>query len=126
MTRDMKSTSVSRRARRSAMQWTKLVAEAEATPLSLSDFCDENEISLATMQQWRRRLKTQGQRKNHAQATFLPVRVQRLHTEVGVTNKPPGHIDIVLTNGRLLRLAGAVDTTHLRNILDAVDGDRSC
>jgi hypothetical protein len=121
----MKNTSSARRARRTATQWAKIVDEAESTSLSLPEFCNKNEVSLANLQQWRRRFKKEQAREN-VQTTFVPLRVKQRDEGADAANKTTGCIDIVLANGRMLRIAGAVDPSHLRTVIDAVDGDRPC
>ena len=50
----MKST---RRPRRSAAQWQRLVRQQAASGLSASAFCDRHDLSYASFSQWRRRLR---------------------------------------------------------------------
>ena len=50
----MKST---RRPRRSATQWQRLVSQQAASGLSASAFCDQHDLSYASVIQWRRRLR---------------------------------------------------------------------
>lgn len=50
----MKST---RRPRRSAAQWQRLVSQQAASGQSASAFCDRHDLSYASFIQWRRRLR---------------------------------------------------------------------
>ena len=48
---------VTRRPRRSAAQWQRLVAQQAASGLTASAFCDRHDLSYASFIQWRRRLR---------------------------------------------------------------------
>lgn len=50
----MKST---RRPRRSAAQWQRLVSQQAASGLPVSAFCDRHDLSYTSFIQWRRRLR---------------------------------------------------------------------
>lgn len=49
---------VSRRPRRSAAQWQRLISQQAASGLSASAFCDRRDLSYASFMQWRRRLQS--------------------------------------------------------------------
>ena len=49
---------VSRRPRRSAAQWQRLISQQAASGLSASAFCDRRDLSYASFIQWRRRLQS--------------------------------------------------------------------
>jgi hypothetical protein len=59
--------------------------------------------------------------------TFLPVQVRESQPQrIAVTADDGGAIEVLLNNGRRVRLTGAVDSVVLAQVLAAVEGERRC
>ena len=64
--------SSTRRPRRSAAQWQRLVLQQAMSGLAAPAFCDRHDLSYASFVQWRRRLR-QGEPPVEAEPTAAPV-----------------------------------------------------
>jgi len=58
--------------------------------------------------------------------TFLPLRVREGQADAQTAPSPPqsSSIEVILCNGRRVRIAGAVDSVALARVLDAAEGGR--
>lgn len=64
-----------RRARQSAEEWARLIARFEASGLSAAEFCQQEDLSLATFRRWRSRSATQPSEKTGAASSdFIAVK----------------------------------------------------
>ncbi len=105
-------------------QWRKLVAEAARSGLSTRAFCRERGVTEGQFYGWRRRLngKTQAVAKRRAISaakgpTFALV-------SAGAASLATAGVELVLEDGRRLRIGPGVDAATLRTVLAAVDPPR--
>jgi hypothetical protein len=88
--------------------WRERLARWRQGDATVADFCDGEGVSVASFYAWRRRL--------HAATTpttFVPVRV--------VTPPPPAALEVVLADGRAIRVPAGFDAQHLRAVVAALE-----
>ncbi len=88
-------------------QWQRLVAEQEASGLTVAEFCRRRRISRSHWFAWRRRLNAAGS------ARFVAVRVAEDQPVCRATEVRPG-------GGRSILLEPGLDAVHLRAVLEAL------
>lgn len=105
-------------------QWRKLVAEAARSGRSIRAFCRERGVTEGQFYGWRKRLngKTQGAAKRRALAaatgpTFALV------SERAASLEHAG-VELVLGDGRRLRIGPGVDAATLRTVLAVLEPGR--
>jgi hypothetical protein len=114
--------------RRSRAEWTSEVSEWRGSGLSAADYAKQRGLNRGTLLWWSRKVG-----RNHAEhsaaprsaaapVTFVPVRVREEILESAAGGQ--GSIEIILCNGRRVRVAGAVDGGILGCVLDAAEGAR--
>ena len=98
--------------------WRRMVQRWRHSGRSVRDFCAQQELSEASFYGWRRTLAQRDQRTAAAPPlpAFLPVQV------VPTT---PAPLELVLGNGRLLRVSPGFEAATLRQLL-AVLEEPSC
>ena len=69
----MSATTVTRRARRSRVQWARLVAEHADSGLSAQAFCARHDLGVGTFVRWQRHLNGSQRRRSPATFVELPV-----------------------------------------------------
>lgn len=114
----MKTTSPTR-SRRSAAQWSALVEESEATNLSIREFCEQSNVPIGQLYAWRKKLRTVEPKRSG----FTPVRL------AAATESPQasaGVLEVVLRNGRIIRVTSPVDVHVLRAVVQAVESGAAC
>ena len=106
--------------------WRRALARWRGSGLGIRAFCAENDLSEALFYAWRRtiakrdretvaapskpgRRQSGTRRPRESSPTFLPVHV--------VATSPTSAIEIVLRNGRILRLAADVDPRIVGSLL---------
>jgi transposase len=100
--------------------WRQVLARWRSSGLSVRAYCETQGISLQSFYRWRREL----QRRDRARPQFLPVRVV---AEPVASDGDGGAIEVVLTNGRCLRVRPGFDRATLVRLLDVLgDGGTSC
>ncbi len=110
--------------------WRRALARWRGSGLSVRSYCAENGLSEASFYAWRRTVAERDQegtrptgrrprthRRRASRPTFLPVHV--------VPTSPTAPIEIVLRNGRILRLAVDVDPHIVGSLLALLD-DSPC
>jgi len=113
-------------ARRSREQWVAEVARWRKSGLNSTEYAREHGLNRSTLLGWSFKAgATAVQPETSTPARFLPVRVRDCDSVKSV-NSSPSHIEIVLGNGRLIRVAGAVDASELARVLAAVEGGIGC
>jgi transposase-like protein len=114
-------TRTSSRSRRSAAQWASLVKQYESSSLTVAEFCEQFEVSMARLIHWRDKLRGTDERKERG---FTPVRLHAVAAPPPPT--APSAIELRLTNGRMLRVTGTVDVQTLRAVMQAAEGGTAC
>jgi hypothetical protein len=100
-------------------QWRKLIAEAVRSGRSIREFCRQRRITEPQFYAWRARLngKVQGVARRRAlaagkRATFALVSDKPGELDAG--------IELILAEGRRVRISRGVDEATLRTVLSAV------
>ena len=97
-------------------QWRRRIDQWRASGLSVREFCERHSLASASFYNWRRVL----QRRAAEQPAFVPVQVvaDAVPTLVSV-------LEVILTDGRIVRVAPGFDAATLRQLLAVLEG-RPC
>jgi len=97
-------------------RWRCWVGEWQASGLSLRAFCQRRGLTIASFYAWRRVL----QRRAAEKAAFVPVQVvaDAVPTQASA-------LEVVLADGRAVRVAPGFDVATLRQLLAVLEG-RPC
>ena len=101
-------------------QWQKTIREAARSGLSIREFCRRRQVKESQFYWWQRRLN--GDRRHRA-----PQRQnnKEIPASFALVSNDPGAsdagIELVLQNGRKLRISRGVDEQTLRAVLAAVE-----
>ncbi len=95
--------------------WRQVTREQAGSGLSARAWCRKHRVKEMTFYWWRRELARRG--TEHAQASFVPVHVTNDDTAAGASQ-----IEIMLADGRRVRIAGRVDRQMLADVLAVVEG----
>lgn len=107
--------------------WTKLIGEAARSGLSIREFCRQHKLKESQFHWWQRTLK----RRREERAGHGPKRnggSQDVASFALVSDGPPdveAGIELVLGDGRRLRIGRGVDESTLRTVLAAL-GSAAC
>jgi len=106
---------------RKEQHWRDLIACWQRSGLSVRAFCQRQCLAVPSFYAWRRTLRQRDGQAQPASApvTFVPVQVRHDATE------PPAPLELVLTDGRYLRIPPGFDPAHLRALLCALE-DSPC
>jgi hypothetical protein len=105
-------------------QWQKIIREAACSRMSIREFCRQRGLKESRFYWWQRKFKEPRQQQtrscrgggksaSEAQATFALVSDEPGALDAG--------IELVLSNGRRLRINKGVDEQTLRSVLAAVE-----
>jgi hypothetical protein len=97
-------------------QWRHWIGEWQASGLSVRAFCERRRLTVASFYAWRRVL----QRRDAEKAAFVPVQV----VADAVADRASA-LEVVLTDGRTVRVAPGFDAATLRQLLAVLEG-RPC
>lgn len=107
----------SQRPRVRAAQWAERVSAWQRSGLTLARFAAQNGYNSRRLSWWRWALARRAAPTSaSAGATFVPVRVVATPEATS-----PAAIEIVLGNGRQVRVRGAFDADHLAQVLAAAE-----
>ncbi|MCX5684229.1 MAG: transposase [Planctomycetota bacterium] len=109
-----KTTSKARRAK-----WQKLIAEAACSGRSIREFCRQRRVTEAQFYTWRARLNG----KVHGMARRRAMSATKAATFALVSDTPgelDAGIELILADGRRVRIRRGVDEQTLRTVLAAV------
>jgi transposase len=98
-------------------EWRRWIAQWRASGLSVRDFCDRHGLAAPSFYAWRRRFH---QRDGDTPAV-VPVQF--------VADAPPAQasaLELVLADGRVVRVAPGFDAATLRQLLMALEGEGPC
>jgi hypothetical protein len=98
-------------------QWRGWIGEWRASGLSVRAFCERRGLTTHRFYYWRRVLE----RRRAAKPAFLPVQF--------VADALPAQtsaLELVLANGRSVRVAPGFDEATLRQLLMVLEGEGSC
>ena len=96
--------------------WRRWIGEWQTSGLSARAFCQRRRLTVASFYAWRRVL----QRRDAEKAAFVPVQV----VADAVADRASA-VEVVLTDGRTVRVAPGFDTATLRQVLAVLEG-RPC
>ena len=96
--------------------WRRWIGEWQASGLSARAFGQRRGLTVASFYAWRRVL----QRRDAEKAAFVPVQV----VADAVADRASA-VEVVLTDGRTVRVAPGFDTATLRQVLAVLEG-RPC
>jgi hypothetical protein len=101
---------------RKERQWRRWIDQWRASGLSARAFCAQHRLSTANFYNWRRILE----RRSAEQVVFAPVQVvaDALPTQTSA-------LEVVLADGRAVRVAPGFDAATLRQLLAVLEG-RPC
>jgi hypothetical protein len=102
---------------RKEQQWRRWIGQWRASGLSVRAFCDRRGLAIPSFYAWRRTLE----RRAAQVPAFVPVQV--------VADGLPaqaGGLEVVLRDGRAVRVAPGFDAATLRRLLAVLEGERSC
>jgi hypothetical protein len=102
---------------RKEQRWRRWIAPWRASGLSVRAFCDRHGLALPTFYAWRRALE----RRAAEVPAFVPV-----HVVADGLPAQAGALEVVLLDGRAVRVAPGFDAATLRRLLAVLEGARSC
>ena len=98
--------------------WRQVIARWKRSGLSVRAFCGAEGLNPMTFSGWRRELG----RRDHPPPAFLPVHVVAEATEPSTVG-----IEVVLANGRSVRVSAGFDPRTLVRVVELLEqGGRSC
>src|SRR5262245_10155253 len=102
---------------RKEQHWRDLIARWQRSGLSVRAFCQRQRLAVPSVYAGRRTLRHRDGRGDRAPApvTFVPVQVRH------DTPAPPAALEVILTDGRCLRIPPGFDPAHLRALLCALE-----
>jgi hypothetical protein len=116
-----------RRPNRSRGQWAKEVARWRRSGLKSAEYAAKNDLSQSALLWWSCQVRKGARatrRGGGSRGLFLPVRVT---ADVGAEPQvQTPHLEVVLVNGRRVRVVGDVDLVRVRQLLDAAEGRSGC
>jgi transposase len=100
--------------------WRGLLRQARRSGLTARQFCDQQGISQPSFYAWRREIALRDQ-----QATTTPQATNPTFVKLAVEAEAPSAVEIVLADGRLLRVRSGCDLELLRQLLRLLE-EPSC
>jgi hypothetical protein len=97
--------------------WRSVLARWKRSGLSVRTFCRFEGLNQGTFYWWRRELN----RRDQPQPAFLLVRILPDRAEL-----TSGSIEVVLANGRSVRVGAGFDPQTLVRVVELLEGGRSC
>lgn len=107
----------------SRAEWVERVARWEASGLSAAAFAARERLAVKSLVWWRWKLRASSSVPTASPLDFLPVRVVRTATARSSTAGP---IEIVLPNGRVVRVPVGFDEAELERVLAVASGSAAC
>ena len=102
---------------RKERQWRRWISRWQTSGLSVRDFCGRHGLAAASFYHWRRVLE----RRATERSAFVPVQV--------VADPPlprTSALELVLPDGRAVRVTPGFDAATLRRLLAVLEGDGPC
>lgn len=96
--------------------WRGVLRAQKKSGLGMAGFCRKNRIKPASLYAWRRRLAGPKAPKTRIHQAFIPVQV------VGGSEDRP-FLELVLKNGRVLRLYRAMPVTALAELVHTLEAE---
>ena len=102
---------------RKEQQWRRWLGEWQASGLSVRAFCARHGLTEPTFYAWRRVLA----QRTAAQRAFVPVQIV-----ADQPTTPASPLEVVLGDGRRVRVAPGFDAVTLRALLTVLEEGRPC
>ena len=106
---------------RKEQQWRRWLQQWQRSGQSVRAFCGSHGLSEPSFYAWRRELQRRGEQQAEQAPAFLPVRI--LPEE---SARPAYPFEVILANGRILRVAGGGDRATLQHLLAVLEEAASC
>jgi transposase len=107
----------------SRAEWAERVGRWEASGLSAAAFGARERLAVKSLVWWRWKLRASPSVPPASPLDFLPVRVVRTTTARPSTAEP---LEIVLPNGRVVRVPVGFDEGELERVLAVASGSAAC
>jgi transposase-like protein len=105
-------------------QWQKVIREAARSGLSIRQFCRQHRLRESQFYRWQRKLKERGEERRRRRRAPARERSAGEATFALVSDDPgalAAGIELVLSNGRRLRIGKGVDEETLRRVLATLE-----
>jgi hypothetical protein len=100
-----------------AQFWAHHVEQYRHGELTLREYCERHELKLSTFGRWRRRVC-----RNDAGTPARPAPVNIVRVDLAAApGASPGTLEVVLGNGRCIRVTGGFDAPTLTRLITAVE-----
>jgi hypothetical protein len=110
--------------------WRQVVRRWRRSGLGVRAYCAGESLSEANFYAWRRELAQRDQEAAADAAGFVPIHVRPdvipTASVPDITPAAPAAIDVLLTNGRALRVSTGFDATMLRQLLAVAEEPPAC
>ena len=108
--------------------WRRTVEQWRRSGLSIRDFCRRHELSEPNFYAWRRTLDERDRQQPADEAPrFVPLQVlpeDEPETSTSTTDPAVSGLELLLDNGRVLRIGNAFDADTLRRLLPVLEEGR--
>jgi len=120
-----------RHARRTRAEWMVDVVRWRQSGVSSEVYADHHGLNRSSLLAWSAKLGPQLPEQDvpppaATTRAFVPLRVRAdaAAAATALNNMGPGHMEIVLSNGRSVRVRGVVDAAELAQVIAVVEGAR--
>lgn len=114
---------VNKRPRRSRSEWLSDVQQWRQSGQSAAEYAQAHELDAGTLASWASRLKEEAgvrrARRSKPEAAFLAVQVRQSRAPAVAVE---GAFEVVLANGRCVRVSGEFDAERVSRLLAAAEG----
>jgi transposase len=126
MTRATVLTGPERRRRWTTAEKLRLIEESLTAGLSVAEFARQRDIHPNLIHAWRRQARTGALSvgRSEAKVRFAPVAIVPVATAAAREGRDAAMIEVVLRNGRVLRLCESVAPGNAASFADALEGCR--
>ena len=98
--------------------WRRTIGEAARSGMSIREFCRQRQVKESQFYWWQRQLKADGQERTMAPSGDGRASFALVSEEAG---SPPAGLELVLRDGRRLRISRGVEEETLRAVLAVIE-----
>lgn len=124
MQQSTKENRVSKRPRRTRSEWVEEVGRWRRSGQSAAEYAAQHGLHPGTLVVWGGKIGKEATVSTARATRFLPVRVSSGARETSTAER--GEIEVVLVNGRCVRVRGEVPCEVVARMLDAAEGGGRC